>query len=318
MAQYTDLTASEVRRLCDAYGLTFRTVQTFEGGMANSSFLVDCVEGDHVLTVLDNHSLDSARRLTRLLAYLSGAGIATPVAVVAQNGEAVTMYGETPVIIKRFAAGTCHAVLPIDLVRAAGSALAHLHALPTEGAPELAIHGRRLRVDAPEQWRLFPDRKFATWLESTAQSVSHIPTRRSELAIVHGDLFADNIVAVANGSLVLLDWETASFDDPLIDLGMAVVGLCRDGAHFRPDLAVALMAGYEATSRLPGSSEDLRDASVYAALIIAFHRYLRHHVTHPNPAKQDLFRQIPEFVTQVGEGWPTSRRWPEVPAVGTV
>jgi len=304
MARYTTLEPSDVQRLCRVYGLTVQRVETFDGGMANSSYLVSCLEGPHVLTVLDNHSPDSARALARLLHHLGDEGVSTPSPLATSDGALIVDHEGRPVIVKPYVAGTCFDVLPEQLLPVTGAALAAIHALSVDGIPDVPLYGRRLPADARRRCDAFTDRDFAAWLISSWESVDHITSRDVKAVLVHGDLFADNIVVGDDRELVILDWETASLDDPLIDLGMAIVGLCRIGGQFHPDRARLLTKGYTASA--PGrevGSADLLDAAVYAALVIAYHRYVRHHVTHPDPANQHLYREIPPFIDQMRQEW---------------
>lgn len=304
MARYTTLEFSDVQRLCRGYGLTAHRVETIDGGMANSSHLVSGPEGLHVLTVLDNHSPDSARALARLLEHLSEEGVPTPAPVTTSGGAAVTDHQGRPVMVKPYVPGRCFDVLPSQLLPVTGAALAAVHALSVDGMPDVPLYGRRLPADARLRCDAFSDRDFAAWLLSTLESVDHTTSRDVKPVLVHGDLFADNIVVVDDRELVILDWETASLDDPLIDLGMAVVGLCRVGGQFVPERARSLVQGYtESASTCEIDSADLLDAAVHAALIIAYHRYVRHHVTHPDPAQQHLYREIPPFVDQLRREW---------------
>ncbi|MFG2143166.1 phosphotransferase [Streptomyces sp. NPDC048696] len=304
MARYTTLESDDVQRLCQGYELTVHQVSPLNGGMANSSYLVSCLEGPHVLTVLDNHSAESAQSLVRLLHHLSGEGVSTPAPLTRSDGTSVTGHEDRPVIVKPYVSGRCHDVLPVELLPAAGAALAAVHGLPVDGVPDVPLYGRRLPADARQRCATFPDREFAAWLTAAWRGVDHVTSREVKPVLVHGDLFADNIVVGEDGELVILDWETASFDDPLIDLGMAVVGLCRVGAEFHAHRARRLVEGYaRAAKDTEIDPADLLDAAVYASVVIAYHRYVRHHLTHPDPANHHLYREIPPFIDQMRREW---------------
>ncbi|WP_326600305.1 phosphotransferase [Streptomyces sp. NBC_01803] len=303
MAHYTKLDVSTIQRLCAAFGLVVHHAESLDGGMANSSYLTRGPQGLHVLTVLDNHDPDSARNLGNLLRHLNGEGVSTPAPLITSDGAIIAVHERRPVMVRPYVAGRCHKVLPGRLLPAVGAALAVVHGMPVDGVPAVPFQGRRLPVEARLHWGTFRDRGFAAWLSATWPEVD--PTRwgGTKAVLVHGDLFADNIV-VAGEELVILDWETASVDDPLIDLGMCVVGLCHVEGRFRPDRARLLFRGYRAAAGRPKyGSGDLYRAAVYAAVVIAHHRYVRHHVTHPDPAYQHLYREMPPFVEQMRAEW---------------
>ena len=119
---------------------------------------------------------------------------------------------------------------------------------------------------------------------------------------MHGDLFDDNVIVDQRDELFVLDWETVSLDDPLLDLGMAAVGLAQEDGVLSPSRLEALVGGYRLIRLL---TEEERVALPFeiehAALIIAFHRYYRHNVRFPDPAKSTLHTRMIRFVDSVRE-----------------
>jgi homoserine kinase type II len=308
VATYTTLDKAAVERICAHYPLTVRCSQQLAGGAANSSFLLDCAEGRFVLTVLDNHDARSARNLTCLLTFLAEQGVLTTTPMATTKGDPLLHWDGHTLLVKKYVPGRCDDRLPDELLAAAGAALAHINALtPAVGECGLRERGRRLPDDARRTTEMFADREFATWLLRTLDHAGHVTDLGTSTGLVHGDLFADNLVVTDSGNLVILDWETASIDLTVLDLAMAIVGLCRIEGRFSPERTALLLAGYTRERPLTCKEQDnLRDATIYASLIIAYHRYRRHHITHPNPAGQHLYREIPAFVDDL------TTRWPEI------
>lgn len=118
--------------------------------------------------------------------------------------------------------------------------------------------------------------------------------------VTHGDLFDDNLIVRPDGGLAILDWETVSLDDPLLDLGMAAVGLTREDGLLVYERLNALVSGYVEISPL---SEDeltaLPSEIEHAALIIAFHRYYRHNIRFPDPAHSTIHTEMVTFVESI-------------------
>ncbi|MFF7333646.1 phosphotransferase [Streptomyces sp. NPDC008150] len=316
MARYTQLTPPDVRRICHGYGLEADRLEPIDGGMANSSYVVAAGQQRYVLTVLDNHTFASAKSLSQLLCQLGERDL-SPIPLTAtvpgsgrstgtgMGSSMVTSHRGRPVLLKPYVEGACWDTLSAGLLSRTGAAMAAVHSLPPDSL-DVPHQGRRLTAEARRRCRDFTDREFASWLLDEWDRVTSFTEREVKATLVHGDLFPDNIVVTADDEVVFLDWETASLDDPLIDLGMAVVGLCRneDGV-FSPEMVRSLVAGY--TGAAPSADVDsaaLRDASVYAAIVIAYHRYVRHHITHPSPAKQDLYREVRPLVEAVRAHWP--------------
>jgi homoserine kinase type II len=83
----------------------------------------------------------------------------------------------------------------------------------------------------------------------------------------------------------------------VLDLGMAILGLCRVNGRLDHDRTLQLIDGY--TAELPLTAEEHAaqpDEVEHAALIIAFHRYYRHNVRFPDPAKSHLHTELIDFV----------------------
>ncbi len=311
MATYTTLSPDEVAHLLGQYRLTARSAGPLAGGAANSSYLVHTDDATFVLTVLDNHDRESAQRLADLLEHLATHGIATTRPVRTGAGASLAWSRDRPVLLKEYIGGRSDTPLPAGGHRAAGETLARLHAVPPPAF--LPGRGRRLPAGWGVRAATFADREFADWLRSQWDLARRVEDLGGPCGLVHGDYFADNLVVRDDGQIAVLDWETATNDLLVLDLGMAIVGLCRENGRFLPDRAVDLLHGY-VRHRPLGAEERgrLHDATRYASLCIAYHRYVRHHLTHPDVSKQHLYREMPRFVDSVDDLWP--ERWPWDPA----
>ncbi len=110
---------------------------------------------------------------------------------------------------------------------------------PDDWAAMLAdFSARQLAAIDPE----LPD-ALATYLpELRAQWPDDLPT-----AIIHADLFPDNVLMLGNRVTGLIDFYFACRDIAAYDLAVTHAAWCfsNDGAHFDPAIAAALMTGYE-------------------------------------------------------------------------
>ena len=303
MAKYTTLDQIDLSVVARHYALDQPRLVPLAGGAANSSFRLTSASGEYVLTVLDNHDLLSAKRLAAHTQAVFRLGVPTTEVVPASDGSLITQLDGRPMILKKWIEGEVKQPLPIPLLPEAGRILAQLHALSPEspGLGDLPVGTRRLSSDHLAVIPQFADREFATWLTArldrirTAEADSERPR-----AVVHGDLFDDNVIVRQDGQLAILDWETISLDDPLLDLGMAAVGLAQEDGLLVPERLDALVTGYREIA--PLSEEDIAALPLeieHAALIIAFHRYYRHNIRFPNPAKSTLHTEMIKFVDSV-------------------
>jgi homoserine kinase type II len=95
--------------------------------------------------------------------------------------------------------------------------------------------------------------------------------------LVHGDLFADNVLWIGDRVSAVLDWEMSCVDPLAYDLGVTVNAWCYTD-RYEPARAHALLAGYRSRRRLDAETADALYAwARYAALrftasrIHAFH-----------------------------------------------
>jgi homoserine kinase type II len=296
------LSDSDIRRIVARYPIGSWVVEPLAPGLVNPSYLIRASSGHYVLTVLADHDEPAARRLVALLEYLSEQGVRTSRPVRTRNGEQVVLHAGRPVVVKSFLPGTCGPRLPGNSLAAAGRALAGIHAV--EAPDWLAPGGRRLPPDAGQQMAAVADRGFVRWMRGCLEETGAIADLSLPCGLVHGDFYPDNLVLGADGEIAAIDWETAARDMYLLDIGIAIVGLCHTRGNFRPGRAGLLLAGYQDRRRLASAElAVLREATIYAAVVVAFHRYLRHHILRPDPSRQHLYKELPVFVRGVEERW---------------
>ncbi|MBO8185538.1 phosphotransferase, partial [Streptomyces spirodelae] len=273
MAKYTTSDQLDVSALAEQYALDQVRLTPLAGGAANSSFRLSSVSGQFVLTILDNHDWPSARRLAAHTQAAFRLGVPTTEVVPSVEGALIIEMGDRPAILKKWIPGEVQQPLPVPLLPDAGRILAQLHALSprSPGLEDVPAGTRRLSSNHMAEIAKFADRDFALWLTGWLERVEAVEAgRERRSAVVHGDLFADNVVVRRDGHLSVLDWETISLDDPLLDLGMAAVGLAQDAGNLVPARLDALLSGYQDIA--PLSDEDaaaLPMEIVHAALIIA-------------------------------------------------
>ncbi|SEE19414.1 aminoglycoside phosphotransferase family protein [Jiangella alba] len=127
-----------------------------------------------------------------------------------------------------------------DVVGAIGAALARLHAVrpgthPIDGIAPTGPFGRPTldwAAVTPAALAAFPSGFREVWARAAATHtiVDRLAARWRPSALIHGDVKHDNVVA-DGGRVVLLDWETAGWGDPLWDLGSLVGNLVQLWLH---------------------------------------------------------------------------------------
>ncbi|WP_416566169.1 phosphotransferase [Nocardia testacea] len=298
MADYTSLRELNLSAVAHRYGLPELSAEVLAGGAANSSFTVWDGNSKYVLTALDNHTFSSAERLSDLMSTLKLFRFPTCELVADTNGKKVTNFGGRPVVLKHWVEGRVEIPLPDILLSRVGVLMAQLHSLPTDIAG-LPLGTRRLTPAHEKTIWDFEDREFGSWLTDRLAGVRDLRSSRQD-AVIHGDLYADNIIIGSDDSLFIIDWETASLDDPMLDLGMAIIGLAVSGGRLSSERARDIIAGY--ASVCPIAAEDLSllpQMVEHAALIIAFHRYARHNIRYPDSRYAGLYREMVDLVDSI-------------------
>ena len=279
-------------------------VKKFRGGTANTSYLINSLSGKFVLTVLECHDELTARRLIDILVHVCHHGVCTGHPVETSKGEYCVTHRGRPVILKTYVPGKCNNQFPDDALVRAGRLLAKIHRIP---APKwLPSKERRLPRDAEAHMAGFSDREFVGWMHKQLEFVGTLTTGLTgPSGLVHGDYYPDNLVVRYNGELAVLDWETASDELLALDIGIAVVGLCRSNGRLAPASARKLISGYQDYRKMePDELAMMRDVVVYSAIVIAYYRYYRHRIFRPSRSKACLYQEIPPFVESVYRDWP--------------
>ncbi|WP_157432883.1 phosphotransferase [Actinomadura rifamycini] len=298
MATYTKVHDVDTAAVADIYGLEGLTLRPLEGGAANSSFKATAEQGSFVLTILDNHDQASAHALAAHTEAMFRLGVPTAEVVRNVEGADVSTITGRPVLLKRWIPGQVVDRLPDELLPAAGELLAHLHGVPPAQVPDLPTGTRRLSPAHRATIEKFPDKAFADWLTHGLAGVEARERRlHDDQVVCHGDVFTDNLIVRPDDTLAVIDWETVSLDGALLDLGMTILGLANVNGALDRHRADLIVTGYN--KHRPLSAEQLvalPQEIEHAALIIAFHRYYRHNVRFPDPAKGDLHTEMIDFV----------------------
>jgi Ser/Thr protein kinase RdoA (MazF antagonist) len=303
MIYRTELTRREVTQIIRRYPLELRTFKRLSGGNANVNYLVRSIEGAFVLSLLDNSNALKAENHAALLRYLRGQRVPTAMPVANLDGVDISIFDGDPVMVRSYIVGKCSPRIPESILPSAGYLLARINEIPAPA--DLPQGGRRMPVDAESCMAKFHDRDFVEWMQIHLKKTENITTRQAlKCGLVHGDYYPDNLVLVPTGEIAVLDWEIASNDVLLLDIGVALIGLCSVGRRLDPSRALSFLSGYQEKRPL-GQYELylLRDAVIYAAVTVAYYRFYRHNIYRPNKSKAGLYRDIPPFVESVYANW---------------
>ena len=162
MAKYTKLTDADIAAITKIYGLKITRFEPIDGGDANSSFLLNSLKSDYVLTVYEKKTLAKVDRMALMLKHLAKSDYYTNQVISTPDGSCVVEYHTKPVILKNWIPGDTLRDTDQKDYRSIGEAIASLHQIP---APHLipTDHPYGL-VHMPKALGHGFDLEYETWL----------------------------------------------------------------------------------------------------------------------------------------------------------
>lgn len=276
MAVYTPLSPPDAARIADAHGLgELRSVDPIAAGSVNSNFFLETERGRFFCRLYEEQQTDGVAYEWALLDHLCAHGLPVPVRIDARDPApgAVRASGKCVAVFECVAGqSSCQRAVSPRRLRAVGALLADLHLAtrsfgwrrrsrfdPATLPARLDDAAREVPVDhtgrstAPA---------IAALREALAQVEAALPAGLPS-AVVHGDLFRDNVLFEGDTLVAAIDWESAATGPCVFDLAVTTLAWCF-GDGFEPALRDALLQGYEA--RRPLSDDEREALPVYARL----------------------------------------------------
>lgn len=250
MAVYTRVPAEELAALIERYDVgALLSAKGIAEGVENSNFLIDAERGRFVLTLYEKR-VDEADLpfFIALLDHLAASGNPVPRALRDQAGGQIQRVAGRPACLIEFLPGVSLTRPTPAQARAAGAALGRVHAalksFPLERANRLDLPGWHALAArcGPQLDEIAPglgNRVAAelSWLDE--HWPSHLPR-----AIVHADLFPDNVLMLGDHVTGLIDFYFSCTEVRAWDLAVMHAAWA-----FTPDyddsVGAALVKGYD-------------------------------------------------------------------------
>lgn len=310
MAEYSRVTREEAEAILEKFGRSLSSLEPLPGGAANSSYKVN--HDELVLTVCDNYRVSDPVVMLGLIDRLAEANFDVPTYLRVCEGDQLPKVNGVPVLLKEFVSGTTTTTWSEDNLRRLGGVLA---ALSEVSVPEGFSVGQGKRL--PAGWmkmvgeapnRLRQEIRLANHNFRYREGKESLPR-----GLIHGDIFPDNLL-LTEGGITILDWETACEEVLVLEVAVALIGMCRAGSEFRAGSVEALLAGYIAVRPLvPAERRVLLDAVRYANAVLMYHRFVRHNVLYPDSRHAEDYAELlslsdkmvsGDFAALIGEGLP--------------
>jgi homoserine kinase type II len=255
MAVYTHIPAEDLAELIAAFGAgELLSAKGIAEGVENSNYLVDTTDGRFILTVYEKRvDVQDLPFFLSLIDHLADNGCPVPRARHTRSGAATVSWSGKSIALIEFAEGLSVSHPNPEQARSVGRALGQVH----KAAASFPLS--RPNGLGPEGWFALAERcgedldgiqiglrervaKECTFLNS------HWPGDLPH-CVIHGDLFPDNVLMIGNSVSALIDFYFACTEVRAWDVAVthAAWSFENDGTGFNPDIASALLSGYDET-----------------------------------------------------------------------
>jgi homoserine kinase type II len=303
MAVYTQLNKTDIQTIADRYEFQIMDFTAMEGGASNSNYLLHSTTGKFMLTVVEDGGIEMAERLAKLLKWLEQHNFFTTKMIPLVNGGFTSSWNGKAVFIKNYIAAELKTSPDLVSIENIGAALARFNQIPApDFIPDIHVYEQPRFSEVIGTKK---DLKYESWLKAkNAVMDGHLPISAPK-GIVHGDLFADNVLFPKGNNPIIIDFEEACFHFLVFDLGMAIIGICSEGNEINFEKARALLKGYQKVRPLePIEKQYLQFFTIYGAVRTSNWRFWKYHIQTPNPERKHLhwvMADIAEKVTKMQE-----------------
>jgi len=298
MATYTQLTQSDIQDIADNYNLKVIEFAPIDGGNGNSSYKLTTQKGKYVLTVCDDKTLDEVTVMGKLLLLLQQHNFPCTRVISSINKDLITLYRDKPVMLKGYIEGQVFECLDAEMLVQLGAETARLNQIPAPNyLPTEHPYGRS---HFPQVVGLNIDAKYEVWLKKQIDDLERDIAPDLPRALIHGDLFFDNLLFEKTNFNAIIDFEEACHYYRTFELGMAIIGSCVEDMIVDFEKARALVQGYQQISPLEqNEKESLQMFVQYAATATSYWRFNKYNIESPEADKASKHWQMVELAESV-------------------
>ncbi len=257
MAVYTELNKDFLSELAEDYniGRISKTMGIPEGSV-NSNFLLEAARGRFLVRIDEVKTESELRREMDLLSFLRKHSFPCPHPLQDRLGRFYRDYESKCASLFRFYDGRVvspEKMKPAQL-EAVGRTLGELHVVGKgykKGIDNRFSFERIADLFLSVRDRL-PNyfRKVARTLEDEIEYLTQYLESKLPKGIIHGDIFADNLLFRGEKLVAILDFEAACRGKFIFDLATAVNALCYVDGFYSLDRFRYLLGGYESVRTL--------------------------------------------------------------------
>ena len=299
MALYTILDKIAIDTVLENHNIApAKAFKVLSGGSENTNYFIASNDGKFVLTICENKTFEHSQSLATLLEHLEKNGFSTSKVVKNRQNKSILQLNKKPAMLKWFLDGDVLENFNLEILEKLGQQIARLHKVkPLEYLPDTPSYGLSAFHEVIDA-NIVPD--FSAWLTDTKQYIEDNISAQLPKALIHSDIFCNNVIVMEDNSPIIMDFEEACYYYRIYDLGMAIVGTCQEGEGVSFVKAKSLLKGYEKEIPLsPVEKERLPAFIVHAAAATAFWRFRQYRIRNPEEQFKNHYlemKNIADFV----------------------
>ncbi len=254
MAVYTNLSESDINELLSIFGLSkLRNCQGASAGIENTTYFLFLVDGlQLVLTLFETITRDELPFYISLTCDLNAAGMPVPCPLQKLDGCSIHEIADKPALLFPLVQGIHLDKPTLQEINQVGSTLAKIHlqclALSYDRANPHGLKWMKQALSVTESTLLQDDKKL---IEQQIQVRSKLESLKLPRAVIHADLFRDNVL-FRDGELVgIVDFYGAGTDCLILDIAIAVNDWCLNAEGLvDEEKRIVFLRAYEHERRL--------------------------------------------------------------------
>ena len=195
-------------------------------------------------------------------------------------------------MIKKYIKGKIEKNFSDNILKLIGEQIAKLHMIPPPSYLPSQVNYGKERFDDLNKFS--DNSNFQLWLNQKIEYLKPFFKIDLTKSFIHSDIFYDNII-VSNDelSVTIMDFEESAFYYRIYDIGMAIIGVCRDDQLINLDKVKNLMIGYKNVINLSENElKSLKAFTIYAGVSMAFWRYLNFNYIKPNSLLSNHYLEL--------------------------
>ncbi len=276
-----------------------KLVSPLSGGSENSNYTLTSEKGKYVLSICEQKSELEAGHLAFLLEHLQKHEYNTSRIIRNRNNDPISLWKRKPVLLKSYIEGDIIKDLSPNLLKLIGIELAKLHQVPSPNyLPDKLNYGK----ESFNKIKLYAQgSEFDQWLENILDYISPYFDQDLPRSLIHGDVFWNNVIINEDDqSVVIMDFEEATFYYRVFDIGMTIIGTCAEDITINLEKAGHLLEGYQNVIQLSDVEiNSLRAFTVYAGASMTFWRHMNFNYVKPDPKLFNHYSELKKLTDSV-------------------